>query len=141
MGLPYRAMAVVPDELDAAQLSFLEERHLASLTLVDASGVPHVTAVGFTWDDAANTARVITFAGAKKVRLLERSGASGLRAVLCQIDGGRWLALHGAATVSSEPSICADAERRYAERYRPPGDRGADRRVIEITVTHIVGRA
>lgn len=134
-------MAVVPDELDAVQLGFLEERHLASLTLVDAAGAAHVTAVGFTWDEHAHVARVITFAGARKVRLLDAAGADGLTAVLCQIDGGRWLALHGTATVTADPVVCADAEARYAARYRPPGDRGADRRVIEVDVTHIVGRA
>lgn len=131
-------MAIAPSEMTAEMIDFVTERHLASLTLVTSSGEPHVSPVGFTWDPETGLARVITWAGAKKVRLL----ANGpLSAVLCQVDGGRWLALHGPATVTADGDVNADAERRYAERYRPPGDRGADRRTIELAVTKVLGRA
>ena len=137
-----------------------------------------MTPVGFTWDDDASTARVITFADAQKVKLIQNftqkaeAGraveggklAEGGRAVeagklaeggraaeatemvqaaqvaLCQVDGGRWLALEGEARVHSEKSRCAEGVRRYAERYRPPKDRGDDRRVIEISVQRVSGR-
>lgn len=128
-----------PDNLSAEVLEFLAERHLATLSIVTTNGDLHVTPVGFTWDDAAGLARIITFAAAKKVRLLEAQGAA--TAAVSQVDGGRWLTLHGTATVTADPEVCADAERRYAARYRPPGDRGADRRTIEIAVTRILGRA
>lgn len=132
-------MATSPAELSEEMLDFLTERHLASLT-ISADGEPlHVSAVGFTWDDDAGLARIITFAASKKVRVLEASGSAP--AVLCQIDGGRWLALHGVATVTANAVINADAEARYAARYRPPGDRGADRRTIEVAVSKVVGRA
>lgn len=127
-----------PQDLDADALAFLTERHLATLSLVSASGSLHVTPVGFTWDNDTQIARVITFAAAKKVRLIEEAGT--MVAALGQVDGGRWFSLHGVATVTSDPVVNADAERRYAARYRPPGDRGADRRTIEIAVTKIVGR-
>ena len=127
--------ANLPDEV----LGFLTERHLASLMLIDAAGEPHVSAVGFTWDNEQQIARVITFSGAKKSRLLAE--LAPMRAVLCQIDGGRWLALHGVATVSADPVVNADAEQRYAQRYRPAGDRGADRRTIEVRIDRLVGRA
>lgn len=127
-----------PRNLDAGALEFLTERHLASLSLVTPDGDLHVTPVGFTWDDDTTCARVITFAAAKKVRLLEAYGS--LVAALNQIDGGRWFTLHGTATVTADPAVNADAEARYAQRYRPPGDRGADRRTIEVAVTSIVGR-
>lgn len=125
-------------DLPAEALDFLTERHLATLSLVTADGALHVTPVGFTWDNDTQTARVITFAGSKKVRLLEASGE--LQAALGQVDGGRWFSLHGPAIVTADPAINADAEQRYAARYRPPGDRGADRRTIEIAVSKIVGR-
>jgi len=132
-------MAMKPEDLTPDHLAFMVDRHLSSLTLVGPNGEPHVTPVGFTWDDDAKVARVITWAGAKKVRLLEEQHS--MTAALCQIDGGRWLTLHGVATVSADPAVNADAERRYAARYRPPGDRGADRRTIELTVTRVLGRA
>jgi len=117
---------------------FLIERHLATLTLAGPDGVLHTSAVGFSWDGVEALARVITFSGARKARLLESHGE--LVASLCQIDGGRWLALHGTATVSADPAVNADAEQRYAARYRPPGDRGDERRTIIVSVDRIVGR-
>lgn len=132
-------MATAPADLTPEMLEFLTERHLASLTLARPDGSVHVSAVGFTWDSERSTARIITFAAATKVRWLEQDGP--LTAALCQIDGGRWLALHGSATVSSDPEVNADAEARYATRYRPPGDRGSDRRTIEVAVQRVVGRA
>lgn len=131
-------MALDFTNLESEVLSFLAERHLASLTLVAPDGQPHVTPVGFTWDDDTKVARVITFAAARKVRLLGQHGP--LAAALCQVDGGRWLTLHGTATVSADPAVNKDAEQRYANRYRPPGDRGDDRRTIEIAVDRMLGR-
>ena len=128
-----------PADLPAEVLEFMTERHLATLSIVHGDGELHVTPIGFTWDDDAKLARVITFAGAKKVRLLEAEGSA--TAAVAQVDGGRWLSLHGTATVTSDPATNADAEARYAARYRPPGDRGADRRTNEIAVTRILGRA
>ena len=111
-----------------------------------------MTPVGFTWDADAGTARVITFADAQKVRLIQNlmqkteggkaaeAGKAAAQVALCQVDGGRWLALEGEARVHSEKSRCAEGVRRYAERYRQPKDRGDDRRVIEISVQRVSGR-
>ena len=138
-----------PTELPPEALAFLTERHLATLSIPRRGRSPHVTPVGFTWDDDASIARVITFADAHKVKLIQNltqkaEGAEACKAVaqvaLCQVDGGRWLALEGEARVHSEKSRCAEGVRRYAERYRPPKDRGDDRRVIEISVQRVSGR-
>ncbi len=59
---------------------------------------------------------------------------------VCQVDGGRWLTLEGTAEVTDDPDRVAEAVRRYAERYRPPGER-ADRVAIEIRVDRVLGRA
>ncbi len=132
-------MAFDPASLSPEALAFLAERHLASLTLVRPDGTPHVTAVGFTWDDESGLARVITWSGSVKYRLLEAAGP--VRAALCQVDGGRWLTLEGEATVTADAERCREAVGRYAERYSPPKDRGADRRAIEIGVERVLGRA
>lgn len=132
-------MALDPSNLSTDVRLFLTDRHLATLSLVHGDGELHVTPVGFSWDDETATARVITWAGARKVRLIEAAGST--TAALSQVDGGRWLTLHGQATVSADPAVNADAERRYAARYRPPKDRGTDRRTIEIRVERIIGRA
>lgn len=132
-------MAHDPGNLSESMTSFLQDRHLASLTVLRPDGTPHVTPVGFTWDSATAIARIITWSGAKKVRLLEAAG--GGRAALCQVDGGRWVTLEGHATVTADPDQCADAVARYGQRYSPAKDRGADRRAIIITVDSVLGRA
>ena len=126
--------AALPDEV----LAFLQERHLATLTTLRPDGSPHVVAVGFTWDDDAGLARVITFAPSRKARNL--LAAPGSRAAVCQVDGGRWLTLEGPARVTADDGEVAEAVRRYAERYRQPGERD-DRVAIEITVDRVLGRA
>ena len=132
-------MAHDPHSLTDEMSEFLRDRHLASFTILRPDGTPHVTPVGFTWDPATATARIITWAGAKKVRLLEAAG--GGRAALCQVDGGRWVTLEGRATVTADPEQCAEAVARYGERYSPAKDRGADRRAIIIEVDSVLGRA
>lgn len=131
-------MALTPAELDRAALAFLSERHLATLTTLRPDGSPHVVAVGFTWDNEHGIVRVITWSDAKKFRNVADQPAS--RAVVCQVDGGRWLALEGPARATTDPAACREAEARYAERYRPPKAR-EDRAVIEIQVDRILGRA
>lgn len=131
-------MAYDPTNLPPEVLEFLRDRHLASLTLLRPDGTPHVTPIGVTWDDRAGLARVITWNGSMKARMLAASG--GGRAAVCQIDGGRWLTLEGHAEVTADPDRCAEGVRRYADRYRPPKDRGPERRVIEIRVDRVMGR-
>jgi F420H(2)-dependent biliverdin reductase len=130
-------MALDPRHLPDEAQAFLRERHLATLTTLRPDGSPHVVAVGFTWDGDAGLARVITFAGSRKARNLERN--PGSRAVVCQVDGGRWLALEGPAEVTDDADRVEEAVRRYAERYRVPGDR-PDRVAIEIAVDRVLGR-
>jgi PPOX class probable F420-dependent enzyme len=127
-----------PRHLSSEALAFLTERHLASLTTIRRDGTPHVVAVGFTFDPDSATVRVITFAASQKVRNIE--ARPDPRAAVSQVDGGRWLTLEGTAVVTDDESRVADAVRRYAERYRLPGER-ADRVAIEIEVDRVMGRA
>ena len=131
-------MGLDPGDLPASTVAFLTERHLATLTTLRSDGSPHVVAVGFTWDAAARLVRIISFAPSQKARNLR--AAPDARAAVCQVDGGRWLTLEGPATVTDDPDRVAEAVRRYAERYRPPGERD-DRVAIEIQVDRVLGRA
>jgi PPOX class probable F420-dependent enzyme len=131
-------MSLDPAALPDAVAAFVAERHLATLTTLRPDGTPHVVPVGFTWDAAERLVRIITFAPSRKVRNL--CATPGARAVVCQVDGGRWLTFEGPATVTDDPGRVAEAVRRYAERYRQPGER-ADRVAIEIGVDRVLGRA
>jgi PPOX class probable F420-dependent enzyme len=131
-------VAIDPADPSEAVLAFLAERHLATLTTLRPDGSPHVVAVGFTFAADDGLVRIITFAPSRKARNL--LGAPGARAAVCQVDGPRWLTLEGPAVVTDDPDRVAEAVRRYAERYRQPGERD-DRVAIEITVDRILGRA
>ena len=131
-------MALDPTALPASAEAFLPERHLASLTTLRPDGTPHVVAIGFSWDAPAGLVRIISLAPSTKVRNL--TSAPGARAAVCQVDGGRWLTLEGRATVTDDPVRVAEAVRRYAARYRQPGERD-DRVAIEIQVDRVLGGA
>ena len=135
-------MALDPAELGEDVLSFLRERHLATLTTLRADGSPHVVAVGFTWDDDARVVRVITRGGSQKVRNAERQETAATaprrRAAVSQVDGRRWLTLEGEVRVATEPAEVAEAVRRYAERYRQPAVR-PDRAALVIAVDRVLG--
>ena len=131
-------MSLDPLNPTKAVRAFLAERHLASLTLIRSVCIPHVSAVGFTWDFEAQLVRVITWADSMKSRILVES--PGTRAVVCQIDGGRWLSLEGTGSVTADPDRCLEGTQRYAQRYRVPKER-SDRTVIEISVDKILGYA
>ncbi|WP_261575670.1 pyridoxamine 5'-phosphate oxidase family protein [Frankia gtarii] len=119
-------------------LSFWRERHLCSLTTVRADGSAHVVAVGATLDPAAGIARVITSGRSRKVRLIAAGPFEGVAVALCQIDGRRWSTLEGLAVVRDNPASVADAERRYAQRYREPRANPL-RVVLEVRITRVLG--
>jgi F420H(2)-dependent biliverdin reductase len=123
-----------PARLPGTALAFLAERHLATLTTLRPDGSPHVVPVGFTWDDETGVARVITGGASRKARNAE----PGAPAVLCQVDGRRWLSLEGRALVVRDPGAVRDAEQRYERRYRTPRPNPA-RVVLEIKVDRILG--
>ena len=134
-------MARVPSALTADEVIFLTERHLATLTTLRADGSPHVVPVGFSYDAATATARVICSDGTQKVRNVEAPGPVGPvgRVVLCQTAGADWLSLVGRGTVHRSSEAIAEGEARYAARYQAPAP-NPHRVVIEIAVTQVLGR-
>ena len=102
-------------ELSPELTQFVTERHLATLTIVTPKGRPHVTPVGFTWDEERQLVRVITWAGSMKAKILDKS-ENPLRAAVSQVDGGRWVTLEGLALVT------ADKENAVKEPIVMPND-------------------
>ena len=119
---------------------FWTERRLATLTTVRPDGTPHVVAVGVTVDFEAGLARVITFAGSVKARLIRAAGAEGVPVAVCQLEGPKWSTLEGRAVLRDDPESVRDAENRYAARYRQPKP-NPQRVVLEIAVTRVLGNA
>jgi PPOX class probable F420-dependent enzyme len=129
-------MSFQSSDLTASQLEFICENHLATLTTLRADGSPHVVPVGFTYDPDQNLVRVITFAKSMKAR----HAAQGGRAVVSQVDRGRWITIEGSVRLRTEADIVAQAVEAYADRYRQPKVR-EDRVVIEIIIDKVMGRA
>ncbi|GGT05367.1 PPOX class F420-dependent enzyme [Nonomuraea spiralis] len=122
-------------ELGEAFAVFWQERHLCTLATARPGGPPHAVPVGATLDLETATARVITSGTSHKARLI---GEDGALVSLCQVDGRRWSTLEGRAVLRTDPELVADAERRYAARYKPPRP-NPSRVVVEIQVTRVLG--
>jgi len=129
------SMAIDLDDPGDDVLTFLRERHLATLTTLRADGSPHVVPVGFGYDPDDRIVRVISFAGSQKVMNAARGG----RAAVSQVDGGRWLTLEGDVRLVTDDHGVALAVTAYAERYQAPRERD-DRVAIEIRVDRMLGR-
>lgn len=129
-------MSIGRPSLTPTQIEFVRENILATLTTLRADGSPHVVPVGFTYDLDQNLVRVITFAKSMKAR----HAAQGGRAVVSQVDRGRWITIEGTVRLRTEADVVAQAVEAYAGRYRQPKVR-EDRVVIEIMIDKVMGRA
>jgi PPOX class probable F420-dependent enzyme len=132
-------MALDIEHLDDSVLTFLAERHLATLTTLRTDGSPHVVAVGFSYDAEARIARIITWATSQKALNAGRMESAGQRAAVCQVDGGRWLSLEGPVRLVTDRAGVQPGIDGYAQRYQQPKER-EDRAVVEIDVDRILGR-
>ncbi|MBB5836964.1 TIGR03618 family F420-dependent PPOX class oxidoreductase [Kribbella italica] len=124
----------------SAFVEFWTERHLCVLSTVRKDGSVHSTPVGVTVDFEAGVARVICSGTSHKARVVRAAGAEGAAVAVAQVDGRKWSSLEGRAVVRDDPAEVADAERRYAERYKQPRV-NPQRVVLEIAVTKVLGNA
>ncbi|MDF2976717.1 MAG: hypothetical protein K0S40_1445 [Actinomycetospora sp.] len=134
-------MSTTPADLHARGEEFAQfwsEYHLCTLTTLRRDGSPHVVPVGVTLDLDTAIARVITSGTSAKARHVRAAGADGARVAVSQVDRARWSTLEGRAVIRDDPDAVADAERRYAERYRVPRVNPA-RVVLEIALTRVLG--
>lgn len=120
--------------LSAEFHEFWTERRIGTLVTLRPDGSPHVVPVGVTLDLAAGLIRVICSRGSQKARNAARGG----RAAVSQVDGRRWSTLEGEVVLRDDPAAVAEAERRYAQRYRVPRV-NPQRVVLEIAVRRVLG--
>jgi PPOX class probable F420-dependent enzyme len=127
-------MARTVADLTKQDVSFLQERHLGTLTTMRADGTPHVVAIAFTYSDGVVT--IISSDRTQKVVNVEQTQ----RASVCQVDGRRWLTLEGNAAVARDPESVTYGEREFEKRYRPVRE-NPQRVVIRFEVDRILGRS
>jgi PPOX class probable F420-dependent enzyme len=125
------------DAVGADFEGFWTERRICLLATVGRDGTPHLVAVGVTVDLPGGLARVIARRGSQKIRNVLAVGGSA-RVAVTGIEGTRWSTLQGLGTVRSDPASVAEAERRYAQRYRTPKPH-PERVVLEIAVDKVLG--
>ena len=118
-------------------VEFWRERHLCTVTSLRADGSPHVVPMGVVLDPEQGRAWAITSGTSQKAANLRGADA---RVAVCQVDGRRWLTLEGTAVLREDAAAVADAEDRYARRYRQPRVNPA-RVVLEISVDRVLGNA
>lgn len=133
---------------DPALAAFWSVRLLCALTTLRADGSPHVVPVGATLDVPARLVRIITSADSLKARHVARAGSgavsgtgtgtAGAPVAICQFEGRHWCTIEGRAVVLDDPAAVAEAEHRYAQRYRTPRP-NPSRVVIAARVTRVLG--
>jgi PPOX class probable F420-dependent enzyme len=120
--------------LTESGLAFVAERHLATLSTLAPWGGIHAVPVGFTFHDGI--LRIITSRQSQKVQNVRRDPT----ATISQLEGAKWIAFQGTASIHDDPDEVARAVVLYAERYRQP--RVNPQRVAIHVVPHrIMGSA
>ncbi len=105
---------------DPDYLAFWRARHLCTVTTPRPGGGLHVTPMGVVLDAEGHRAWAVTSSGSVKARNVRAGGVDGVPVAVGSVDGRWWASLEGTATLSEDPDVVAEAERRYAERYRVP---------------------
>lgn len=123
--------------LTPEQRVFVTERHLATLSTHRKDGSIHVVPVAFTWDQDSGIARITTNRTSVKAKNSRGYGDKPVRGSVCQVDGGRWITLEGQLTVLETADAVADAEDRYAKRYRQL-EANPERVVLELKVEKVM---
>lgn len=131
-------MTTPPLSFSDELVGFWAERHLCTVTTLRPDGTPHVVPMGVVLDAEAGAAWAITSRHSRKVRNIESAGDAGALAAVCQVDGRRWSTLEGRVRVLAGDDEVAEAERRYAERYRVPRE-NPDRVALRLTLTRLLG--
>ncbi|MCW2858079.1 MAG: hypothetical protein JWR52_3694 [Marmoricola sp.] len=120
-----------------AFLDFWRSRHLCTVTTLRRDGTPHVVPMGVVIDRENDVAWAITSgASVKAQNLLAANGTAPI--AVCCVDGRHWSTLEGTATVLVHPAAVAEAEQRYAERYKVPRE-NPERVALRIDVTRVLG--
>jgi hypothetical protein len=121
---------------DPAYVAFWRARHLCTVTLVRPDGTLHVTPMGIALDPGGGLAWGVTSRRSVKGRVL--AGPGEHRVAACCVDGRWWASLEGVGSVTDDPTVVAEAEQRYAERYRTPRP-NPDRVALRIRVAGFSG--
>lgn len=117
-------------------IAFWRERHLCVVTTLRRDGSPHTVPMGVVLDPDSLCAWAITSAGSQKA--VNLSSAPDRRVSVCQVQGRRWSTIEGIGEVRADAASVAEAEGRYAERYKQPRV-NPTRVALRISLTRVLG--
>ncbi len=123
---------------DPAYVGFWRVRHLCTVTTPRRDGSLHVTPMGVVLDVAGRRAWAVTSRGSVKARNIAAGGEDGVAVAVGSVDGRWWASLEGRARLSDDPEVVAEAEHRYAERYRLPRP-NPDRVAVRVELSRALG--
>lgn len=129
-------MSILPTS--SAFRDFWTERRLCTVTTLRPDGTPHVVPMGVVLDLDAGVAWAITSGTSRKARNLRTADPAGAPIAVCQVDGRYWSTIEGLAVVLDEPQAVAEAEQRYAARYKTPRV-NPERVAIRIEINRVLG--
>lgn len=121
-----------------AFVGFWTERRLCTVTTIRPDGTPHVVPMGVVIDADADVAWAITSRTSRKARNLAAAGEAGAPIAVCCVDGRYWSTIEGTAVVLDDADSVAEAERRYAVRYKVPR-LNPHRVAIRFAITRVLG--
>jgi len=119
-------------------LDFWRQRRLCTVTTLRRDGSPHVVPMGVAIDPETDRAWAITSGDSVKAQNLMRAGSAGAPVAVCCVEGRYWSTLEGTAVVLVGLDAVAEAEQRYAERYKVPRE-NPHRVALRIDVTRVLG--
>ncbi len=105
------------------------------LATITRNGAVHTVLVNPFWEDSHNAIAVFSRRKSQKVtNLLARTAAT-----LTLIDGSKYFAMIGDATVVDDPAIVTDCFAAFAGKYNRVPAQADDRVVIFVTVERTLG--
>ncbi|AKT50661.1 pyridoxamine 5'-phosphate oxidase family protein [Arsenicicoccus sp. oral taxon 190] len=116
---------------------FWSQRRYATVTTLRRDGRPHTVPVAPVVDRTGRRVLILAAGSSQKVRNVEAAGGEA-RVTVCEIDGRHWVTVEGRAHVVRDPAVVADAERRYAERFRQPRV-NPERVIVVVDVDRLLG--
>lgn len=129
-------MSILPTS--PAFRDFWTERRLCTVTTLRPDGSPHVVPMGVVLDLDADRAWAITSGRSRKARNVLDAGPQGAPVAVCQVDGRHWSTVEGRAFVLDQADAVAEAEARYAARYKTPRV-NPERVALRIEITLVLG--
>lgn len=123
---------------DPVLQAFWRDRHLQTLTTLTPQGRPHSVPVAAVLSVEDEVVRILCSRKSRKARNVRAAYPQPAFVTVCQVEGRWWTTIEGTAELQEDRLLVADAERRYAGRFRVPRP-NPERVVLVVHVESVLG--